>query len=369
MRKRLVPVALAIMLIGVGAYEWWLNTAMRDHPWLLESYAGLLLGDCRTGPGASVYRKDLDALAAQMSEAKLCLLFQDETWFVRRDFTPCVQKLLSTSLDALRIRLQESARFQDEKSRLDVLLRSLALEVDSETSALKAGTRFEVRNYSHTRAETLLQVARDLAANGQVESALTEAMSANVAWAQNRDFVETELARFSDSSYLAQWERSAQALLRWTKQTGRSAILVNKLEHRCLLLINGRIEKSYVVNLGINWYRTKVREMDLSTPEGDYRIKGKARSGRFGYSLQLDYPNAADWQRFANLKRTGEIPARARIGGNIEIHGGGRANSDWTEGCVSLENTDMAELYTRAYVGMPVTIVGTSSVGTSTSSH
>jgi hypothetical protein len=72
--------------------------------------------------------------------------------------------------------------------------------------------------------------------------------------------------------------------------------------------------------------------------------------------------NAADLQRFNSMKRSGEIAARAGIGGNIEIHGGGRLNSDWTDGCVSLKNADMADLYKRAYVGMPVTIVGTSSL-------
>jgi hypothetical protein len=76
--------------------------------------------------------------------------------------------------------------------------------------------------------------------------------------------------------------------------------------------------------------------------------------------LLLDYPNAADRRRFNSMKKTGEIEMRARIGGNIEIHGGGRVASDWTDGCISLEDSDMADLYREAYTGMPVTIVGTS---------
>lgn len=351
------------MLMGVGAYELWLNAALRDHPWHLESYAGLLVGDCRTGPGASFFKKEINALAREFNEAKLDLLFQDETWLVSRDYTSCVQILLNVSLDALRLRLYQAVRLQDEKSRLDVLLRTLTLDVDGEANDLRAGTRFQVRNYAHTRAETLLQGARNLAANGLIESALTEALGADAAWAQNEDFVSSELARFSDSKRLAQWEKSAQDLLRWTKQTGRAAILVNKLGHRCLLVTNGRVEKSYVANLGINWYRIKVQEHDNSTPEGDYRVKGKSHFGKFSWALLLDYPNVADRQRFESMRKAGAISAHARIGGDIEIHGGGRANSDWTEGCVSLEDSDMAELFTRAYVGMPVSIVGTCSLG------
>jgi L,D-peptidoglycan transpeptidase YkuD (ErfK/YbiS/YcfS/YnhG family) len=362
-RKQAIAGLSAILLIGAGAYELWLNMALRTRPWQLESYVNVLAGDCRTGPGASVFADDLNKLAAQVNEAKLCLLFADEAWAVNRDFTPCVQKLLAASLNANRIRLDEAIWVQDERFRLSIFLKTLALEVDGEASARKAGASFEVRNYARTRAETLLAGARDLVARGQIESALIEALRARSAWAENKDFVEAELARFNDSGHLAQWERAAQKLLLRTRQTNRSAILVNKLEHRCLLLTSGRVEKSYVANLGINWYRVKVQEHDSSTPEGEYKIKGKFRSASFGWALLLDYPNAADRQRFGSLKKAGQIPAHAGIGGNIEIHGGGRTNSDWTEGCVSLENADMAELYARAYVGMPVTIVGSCRLG------
>jgi murein L,D-transpeptidase YafK len=131
------------------------------------------------------------------------------------------------------------------------------------------------------------------------------------------------------------------------------------------LLVEGRIEKTYAVNLGRNWYRLKLQEHDASTPEGEYKIRSKVRSGSFGRALLLDYPNAADRARFSALKKTGAISAHARIGGNIEIHGGGRYNSDWTDGCISLEDAEMSDLYKRAFIGTPVTIVGTCSLGAS----
>jgi murein L,D-transpeptidase YafK len=190
-------------------------------------------------------------------------------------------------------------------------------------------------------------------------------MRARAAWDQSETSIAEELARFYDFGHRALWEKAAQDLLHWTRRTARTAILVDKLEHRCLLLAGGRIERAYTANLGRNWYRGKSQEHDASTPEGEYRIKSKLRSGSFGWALLLDYPNAADRARFNALKKTGAIAAHARIGGNIEIHGGGRRNSDWTDGCISLENPEMADLYKRAYVGMPVMIVGTSSLGAS----
>jgi L,D-peptidoglycan transpeptidase YkuD (ErfK/YbiS/YcfS/YnhG family) len=279
-----------------------------------------------------------------------------------RDYTPCVDKLLGVSLAALRIRTNEAIRFREEKARLDILLRTLEIEFGIDPQAKAVETRLDIKNFDESRARTLVDEARNLAALGQMESALIAVLRASMAWTQSEDFIAAELGRFYDPELRARWERQAQSLLRWTKQTGSSAILVDKLEHRCLLLTGGRVEKSYIANLGRNWYRIKVQEHDASTPEGEYRIKRKSGSTSFGWAILLDYPNAADLQRFNSKKRSGEIAARAGIGGNIEIHGGGRLNSDWTDGCVSLKNADMADLYKRAYVGMPVTIVGTSSL-------
>jgi L,D-peptidoglycan transpeptidase YkuD (ErfK/YbiS/YcfS/YnhG family) len=351
-----------VLLLGVAALELWKRVALRDHPWQLEAYADNLAANCRTAPEATVFSPELRTLATQLSDAKSCLGSAGETWVVLRDYTPCVDKLLGTSLTALRIRMNEAIRFREEKARLDILLRTLEIEfgIDPKTKAVDA--RYEIKNLDQYRARTLVEEARNLAALGQMDSALIAVLRASMAWAQSEDFIAAELGRFYDPELRARWEKQAQNLLRWTRQTGQSAILVDKLEHRCLLLAGGRVEKSYVANLGRNWYRIKVQEHDASTPEGEYRIKRKSPSSSFGWAILLDYPNAADQQRFNSMKKSGEIALRAGIGGNIEIHGGGRLNSDWTDGCVSLKNADMADLYQRAYIGMPVTIVGTSSV-------
>ena len=363
-KKRVFIGALLALVMGLGAYGLWSTTALRDRPWQLESYVDILAAKCRTGPGAYVFSEELRALTAQVNEAKLCLLYTHEAWAVSRDYTPCLENLLRASHTALRIAMSEATRLQEEKRRFGVLISYLESDI-GQPVATRTGARFEIRNLSQSRARTLIDEARSLAAHGQSGSALIAALRARAAWAKNEDFQAAELARFYDSGSRARWDRQAQDLLRWTRQSGRSAILVDKLEHRCLLLTKGKILKSYTADLGRNWYRDKVQEHDASTPEGEYKIKRKFRSPSFGWALLLDYPNAADWQHFNSLKKAGDIARRARIGGNIEIHGGGRGNQDWTDGCVSLGNSDMADLYKYAYPGMPVTVVGTSSLGIS----
>ncbi len=88
-------------------------------------------------------------------------------------------------------------------------------------------------------------------------------------------------------------------------------------------------------------------------------------------SLGLSYPNADDAERGlreemitqsqhdaileAIRKKTGP-PQYTKLGGLIYIHGHGAA-SDWTWGCVALENDDIKEVYEAVSVGTPVTIV------------
>lgn len=354
--------AVLVLLAGVGAYELWVRMALRDHPWPLESYVDSQVADCRMGPHAPVFAAELQVLAARSADAKQCLAEAGDTWAIRRDYAPCVQKLLDVSLLAFRIRMSKAIRMQGEKARLGVALKMLETDLGAAEPGRKPAGKIEVRNANQSRARTLFETARNLAALGQTGSALAAALGAQLAWTESENFMAAELARFHDIQLRAGWEKAAQALVHWTLQTGRSAILVDKLEHRCLLLSDGRVAKAYVADLSRNWHRIKLQEHDASTPEGEYKIKQKIPASNFGAALLLDYPNSEDWKRFNSLKKAGAIGAGARIGGAIEIHGGGR-KSDWTDGCVALENADMMDLFKRAYVGMPVTIVGTSSVG------
>ena len=48
-------------------------------------------------------------------------------------------------------------------------------------------------------------------------------------------------------------------------------------------------------------------------------------------------------------------PQNTQLGGDIYIHGNG-AQTDWTSGCVALENDDIRELFNAVAVGTPVKI-------------
>jgi len=131
------------------------------------------------------------------------------------------------------------------------------------------------------------------------------------------------------------------------------------------LYVGGEPVKTYDVELGFNWVADKLQEGDGATPEGRYRIVARMDhlSSDYYKALLINYPNAENRAAFARGRGRGEIPASARIGGLIEIHGAGGRDYDWTNGCVAVTNPDIDHLFGRVIVGTPVTIVGSDTYG------
>ena len=101
-----------------------------------------------------------------------------------------------------------------------------------------------------------------------------------------------------------------------------------------------------------------------------FYIFAKNPTSAYHLSLALSYPNVEDAERglreglitkaqHDQIVRAIQIrkasPQYTPLGGLIHIHGNG-AQSDWTWGCVALENGDIKELYDAVDVGTPVTI-------------
>jgi lipoprotein-anchoring transpeptidase ErfK/SrfK len=79
--------------------------------------------------------------------------------------------------------------------------------------------------------------------------------------------------------------------------------------------------------------------------------------------LLIDYPTAESRARFNDRKNKGVIPASAKIGGAIGIHGTWPREDfavdrfqNWTQGCISMKNSDVIQLYNMIANGTRVTI-------------
>lgn len=147
-------------------------------------------------------------------------------------------------------------------------------------------------------------------------------------------------------------------------------IVVTKSQRRLELYSDGVVVRTYKVGLGLSPVEDKERQGDRRTPEGEFYIFVKNDKSAFYLSLGISYPNVEDAERGLRQKlitpgqrdaivraisRKKTPPQNTRLGGDIYIHGNG-AGSDWTWGCVALENEDIKELFDAVPVGTQVTI-------------
>ncbi|WP_153800122.1 L,D-transpeptidase family protein [Foetidibacter luteolus] len=107
----------------------------------------------------------------------------------------------------------------------------------------------------------------------------------------------------------------------------------------------------------------KMMEGDRRTPEGTFTIINKKVHTKWNRFMLLDYPTQDSYAKFNQRKAQGVIPANAKIGGGVGIHGvwphedyAVDRYENWTLGCISMKNEDVQELFSLVPVGTKVTI-------------
>jgi murein L,D-transpeptidase YafK len=159
------------------------------------------------------------------------------------------------------------------------------------------------------------------------------------------------------------------------RSANQHRVLVKKGERKLYVyrIDNGKevLLRTYKIALGSTPSGTKRQQGDGATPEGDYFITHKNSRSKFYLSLGLSYPNAIDatagmkrgliskteYDAIVNaINKREKPPQNTKLGGDIFIHGGG-IGSDWTLGCVALENEGIKELFDMLPVKTPVKIL------------
>lgn len=211
-----------------------------------------------------------------------------------------------------------------------------------------------------SRAQLALIESRILHRQGEYISAVARAEWAAATATRLYDETLGITGRYSEQELIAAWSRWKAQLVARSRAEREPAILIEKADHRLTLYQSGEPVQSYEVELGPYWVSAKTRSGDAATPEGQYHIVAKKDRGASAYhrALLLSYPNDQDRQAFLRDRQSGLVPPAARIGGLIEIHGGGGRGEDWTSGCVAMSNQDVDDLFPRVHLGTPVTIVG-----------
>ncbi len=143
------------------------------------------------------------------------------------------------------------------------------------------------------------------------------------------------------------------------------SLLISKSNYTLYILRNNQPIKSFkaVFGRGGHLY-DKRQEGDKKTPEGTFKITSIRNHNRWHMFLGLDYPTLESRIKFEENKRKKLIPQNARIGGSIGIHGVFNNQDDvinmkfnWTDGCISLKNSDLTELVKYLKIGTKVKII------------
>jgi lipoprotein-anchoring transpeptidase ErfK/SrfK len=120
---------------------------------------------------------------------------------------------------------------------------------------------------------------------------------------------------------------------------------------------------TYPVVFGNKDQGDKMMEGDRKTPEGTFHILAKRKHEKWNSFIALDYPTQESYQKFNQRKAAGMIPAGARIGGSIGIHGvwphedyAVDQYQNWTEGCISTKNMYIEEIFKLLPVGTTIQI-------------
>ena len=350
-----------VLLLAILAVAVELRVSGRARPPVAARDAAVAaFEEASRGAAARWAPESLRVADAALRDALLAWSRQESRLLPRRDF-----RLVAGQLAGAAELAREASRLGDERRTEGRLAAEEAIRearaVEEHASALVAATTLPHGQRARLqRARLMLREAEALLRDGDVGAARERAAGSLAALREALGPALEAAERYTSRNEIATWRRWIEETRAWSRTTGRPAILVLKEKNALVLLSKGAPVKTYDAEIGSNALGVKQRQGDRATPEGRYRVVKRKDRGQSRYyrALLLDYPNAADRERFAAGQRRGEIPRGARIGGLIEIHGEGGRGQNWTEGCVALSNQDMDDLFRRVGTGTRVTIVG-----------
>jgi murein L,D-transpeptidase YafK len=148
-------------------------------------------------------------------------------------------------------------------------------------------------------------------------------------------------------------------------------VVILKSARKLHLFDGADLVRTYDIALGFNPVGQKMLEGDGRTPLGQFRICTKNPDSAYSRFMGIDYPDppaalralrsglisAGEYSGIMSAHQDQRCPIwTSALGGGIGIHGNG-TRTDWTAGCVALDDHDMEELFDVLRLGDPVEIL------------
>lgn len=250
---------------------------------------------------------------------------------------------------------------EDKKASVSGEIISWKKELYSKYEALDA-ISLEIGQRTNSRqllvqADVIFREVDRLLSQTKYQEARSRLESASGLLNRAENILRQQLERYMSQEEISGWRKMAERAVEKSRTSSQPVIVVSKLEKSLIVYKGGLPVKTYQVGLGFSGLSAKLYAGDNATPEGEYKVIKKVSLSKFGRALLINYPNEEDLKNFDEARKRGYITGSTRIGGQIEIHGGGK--DGLTNGCVALDDKEMEELFKLIPVGTPVTIVGT----------
>jgi murein L,D-transpeptidase YafK len=164
----------------------------------------------------------------------------------------------------------------------------------------------------------------------------------------------------------------------WAGAGAEAVVEVDSARREMRVLREGKVLAVFDhVSVGRWGVSEEKRRGDGKTPLGQYRIAWLKPAGQFGPFLGFDYPSLvraekglaageisqAEFDAIREAHAEGRVPPQnTRLGGQIGIHGLGRADPrihrelNWTKGCIALTNAQMSRFMRLVEKGALVNI-------------
>jgi hypothetical protein len=359
--------------------RWLLHRPGRLFGWAAGLLAGVVLAASLLGMTEPIPGDEIDGARRALVDARIAatevmepglMTAADAEWNLLLDALRAHGESVLTTrwIDSMRVRARSTQRLAREAEFAAVSHRAVLTRQHTERRLTAVATLEAVRDASRfypagivsadslSAAVILLARADGASSRGNLLVALRrlELLEATLARETAKISSLEDSLKTESEGWLAQLDR--------LHKSGRYPFLAVDKAARRLLVVRSRSDiDTFRVELGPAWLGDKRQAGDQRTPEGTYSVSRLLGAGKTRYhrALLLDYPTRADRARFNASRRSGNLGPDARIGGLIEIHGGGGRESDWTDGCVALADSDMERLFLMVPAGTRVLIAPT----------
>lgn len=278
--------------------------------------------------------------------------------FFRRDFHKVKEYADSTSSLALKSIESAGNERVEINSRLKKGFNTIEQQIKKYDLICSSIPRDEKKQNDFALGQILFSEARLAYQADQLSNAENKLNEASKLISRSMEYSINKLETYFEN--YPEWKKLVQNSIDNSRSKNANLLIVDKFARKCIVYKKGQAVNQFNIELGRNWMGDKNYKGDKATPEGRYRVTAKKKNSETKYhkALLLNYPNEDDKKRFAQGKKNGQIAKSHQIGGLIEIHGHGGTGTDWTDGCIALENNDMDKIYSYSEIGTEIIIVG-----------